>query len=168
MNLRGDFTLASVFFLTKLSFTQSMFCKLLHVLLLQSYKRRLGPPAPTSLSSRSSPHSVDQLSLSSSLPGASPRSVPAKAPCAATASMPDHLRRRQYAVVLRMSAGAVRAFACASNSRKVHASSDHLPPTSIAATSSLQRLAFSSSGYLRSFILLASSKRAPSVLAALG
>ena len=58
-------------------------------------------------------------------------------------------------------AGMVRAFAWANNRRKVVASWLQRPPTSMASTTSLQRRAWRSSGYVRSFARLASWTAAP-------
>ena len=63
--------------------------------------------------------------------------------------------------------GASFPLAAASVSRKWYAFSDHLPPTSIPVTTSLQRVPLSSSGYRRSLSSRASCNATPSFSAAL-
>ena len=128
----------------------------------------LGPSAGTSLSWNTSPRSGMVSFHACIVAEGSPTNVAANADCAATASIAAHLRKKVYSAE-RLKAGVtVSAFACASSLRKVHDSSDHLPPTFMAVTIKRHRRFWRNSEYLAFLRVLAASSRTPSSPAACG
>ena len=101
-------------------------------------------------------------------PGADrrPRSDAASAFAAAHARSAAHLLRHAASTLPFINTGAPWALCCAKEVRKLAVSADHRPPTSPARTTSLARPpSNASSGYVRSFRLLATLSAAPGLVA---